>query len=308
MRLPSTKLTTILLAHEIELVSSFTHADGRIAPYTFFTDRSFLTGDFLNIIEPEMLLWHLNMARMNDLFRPTHRRCIIRRILPILIREYTSEEIEQIKFSLHFQLLLGMEVILVLIDKREYLHDLLDSDNLVVVRKMKVIDSDRAYDEDAPIRLAIVQKRPIVDDIYRELSLLTEQETSMQLRYSRYSLTSARIDLQRQYGDLLFYLQSGRCAITGDPLTAGQWDIDHIYPVSHGGNNSLINLRGTTHAANIAKRDSVTEDRYCFSPQQLQKYGLNFEYYQLLADRKLEGLPLSSKALLGRDLPPRPCA
>lgn len=303
MKLPFriTKLTTILRAHEIELVSSFARADGRILPYTFFTDRSFLTGAFLNIIQPEMLLWHFNMASMNDLFRPGQRRGIIRRILPILTREYSTEEIAKIKFSIHFQLVLGLEVILVLTDKSEYLHEQLGSDNLVVVRKMKLIDSDRAYDEYAPIRLAIVQKRPIVDDIYGELRLLTDLETSIHLRYGRYTLTSARINLHRQYGDLLFYLQNGKCAITGDPLIAGQWHIDHIYPVSHGGNNSLINLRGTTKASNISKRDEVSEDRYCFSLEQFQKYGINAEFYRLLADRKLENLPLGFEALLGRD-------
>lgn len=298
----TTKLTKILRAHEIELVSSFGHADSRTLPHTFFTDRSFLTGEFLNIIQPEMLLWHFNMASINDRFRTARRQGIIRRILPILVREYSNEEIEQIKFSIHFQLLLGLEVILVLTDRREYLHDKLGSDNLVVVRKLASIDSDSAYDEDAPVRLAVVRKRLVVDDIYRELGLLTEQETSIHLRYGKYTFTSARIDLQRQYGDLLFFLQNGKCAITGNSLVAGQWDIDHIYPISHGGNNSLINLRGSTRISNELKRDAVTEARHCFSPEQFRMHGINSELYWLLADRRLEGLPVGFKAVLGRSL------
>ena len=76
---PNTKLITILLEHEKELISSFSHADGRILPYTFFIDRSFLTGDFLNIIRPEMISWQLSMAHMNDLFRFSPKRAIIQR-------------------------------------------------------------------------------------------------------------------------------------------------------------------------------------------------------------------------------------
>jgi hypothetical protein len=58
-------------------------------------------------------------------------------------REHTAEEVEQIRYSIHFQLLLGLELIT------------LGSDNLVVVRKMTFIDSDSAYDEDAPYDLLL---------------------------------------------------------------------------------------------------------------------------------------------------------
>ncbi len=159
-------------------------------------------------------------------------------------------------------------------DKEDYLHDRLGSDNLVVVRKEKFIDSDSAYDEDAPLRFTTVQNRMVVDDIYHELSKLTEQETSIHFRYGRHTLTSARMDLQRRYRDFLFYLQNGRCAITGDALIPGQWDIDHIYPRSHGGNNSLINLRATTKRSNLSKRDELTAGCYCFSREQFRKYSM----------------------------------
>lgn len=298
----SNKLTTILRAHQIELISSFAHSDDRTSPTTFFTDRSFLTGDFLKIIRPEMLLWQLNMASLNDVFRFAQKRGVIRRILPILTKEYSVEEVEQIKYSVHFQLLMGLEVILVFVDTADYLHEQLGSDNLVVVRKMTFIDSNSAYDEDAPIRLAVVRNRLVVDNMYRELSLLTEQETSVHLRYGRFTLTSARIDIHRRYSDFLFYLQNGRCAITGDPLIAGQWHVDHVYPVDHGGNNSLINLRATTKLSNEHKSDRVTDARYCFSSEQLQKYRIGSEFYRLVADRKLEGLLLGSGAVLGRNL------
>lgn len=249
-----------------------------------------------------MLQWHLSMASMNDLFRSLERRGIIRRVLPILTREYSAEEVEQIKYSIHFQLLLGLELILVFTDTTDYLHNTLGSDNLVVVRKMTFIDSDRAYDEDSPIRLAVVRNTMVVNNVYRELSLLTKKETSLHLRYGRYTLTSARINTHTQYRDLLFYLQNGKCAISGEPLNAGEWHVDHIYPLDHGGNNSLINLRGITKPCNQAKRDEVTEPRHCFTSEQLHRYELGSEFYQRIADRKLEGVPCGFGSVFGRDL------
>jgi hypothetical protein len=61
---------------------------------------------------------------------------------------------------------------------------------------------------------------------------------------------------------------------------------------------SLINLRGITKPSNQAKRDEVTEPRHCFSSEQLHRYELGSEFYQRIADRKLEGVSCG----FGRDL------
>ena len=53
----------------------------------------------------------------------------------------------------------------------------------------------------------------------------------------------------------LWYKQRGRCALTGRKLTRSNAQVDHISPVSKGGNNSALNLRWVTKECNHAKSD-----------------------------------------------------
>lgn len=60
----------------------------------------------------------------------------------------------------------------------------------------------------------------------------------------------------------LWHQQNGRCAVTGSELVPGSnASLDHIFPKSRGGTNSIDNLRWIDFAVNRAKSD-LTEDEF----------------------------------------------
>lgn len=58
----------------------------------------------------------------------------------------------------------------------------------------------------------------------------------------------------------LWERQGGLCALTGQPMTVADAEIDHIIPQSRGGSHELSNLRWTTRAANQAKGDLLDSE------------------------------------------------
>ncbi len=58
-----------------------------------------------------------------------------------------------------------------------------------------------------------------------------------------------------------FESQGGRCAYTGEPLVIGQnCSLDHILPVSRGGDSRIDNLQWVTKQVNSIKRDILEAD------------------------------------------------
>lgn len=62
-------------------------------------------------------------------------------------------------------------------------------------------------------------------------------------------------DLER-----LWNQQDGLCALTGQPMTIADADVDHRVPKSRGGSSDLSNLRWVCRKANAAKGDMLDEE------------------------------------------------
>lgn len=281
------------LAHQyiVEALGAY-DSGGRAPTYFCFVDRSFLKGDYTDILTPDLYSWHVVTSQLNgDHWRRTGRR-LFRRVLPLIRRRYSAEEVTLIKYSLHFQLTLGIEVWPVFTNQERFLEENFGSDNLGVIRGRKIIDSPQLYDSDAPSRLRIVT-RPDGDlrDVYAAFGDILRNEQVHVLRYGQRIFTCFQLrSIKSWFGDFLFNLQDGRCAVTGERLAAEPWEVDHVYPRSMGGNNSLINLQVTLGRANREKSADLGTARYCLSPSQLARFGLATVFHRRLSDRTLRGV------------------
>lgn len=293
------KLERILNRHLVVLIPIYSDHDPRRPPYTYFLDVSLFRREYAALLSTEMLTWHLQTSRFSQELSTKHGRRLIRRIVPIARQDYSEDEIRLIKYSLHFQLALGIEVLVMFVDPDFLPESEFGTDNLVLVKSRVLISSPRPYDPQQPEELVITPgTRSDVADLYLYLESLKKGGEVCSIRYNEATFTAYDVsDLKRRYGWLLYSIQSGRCALSVQSLDLAEWDVDHIFPRAMGGNNSLVNLQAGRRMANIEKGARIQDLRYALSPQELLKQGLKTTFHRRLSDRKLVGIPLGPDSL-----------
>jgi hypothetical protein len=212
------------------------------SPRTFFVDASLLRGNQNGLLSSAMLAWHIETAQFNHEYWSVHGRRLICRIVPLLKRLYSAGEIEKIKYNIHFQLTLGLEVLVIFLPDDTLLEKEFGIDNLAIVKKALLITDAMPYDPTVTIQISVKPWSDSgVEDLYYQIDHIEHCYESYLLRYNSTTFTSYRENLRRSFGEFLFSLQSGRCAISQEVIHNGAWDVDHIFPIGLGGNNSLVN-------------------------------------------------------------------
>jgi hypothetical protein len=293
------KLQRIIDRHLVELIPIYVDHDPRRLPYSYFLDVSVLRGDYSALLQPDLLTWHLKTSEYSRDLSARHGRRLIRRVFPIPRRTYLDQEIRLIKYNLHFQLALGFELLVMIVDPDFLPEDEFGTDNFVLAKRGVRITSVRPYDEQVPPDIVVTPGSDSeVSDLYLYLESLNKEDRARRLAYNERTFTAYRLsDLKRRYGWLLYALQSGRCALSGQSLDLADWDVDHIFPQGMGGNNSLVNLQAARHIPNVQKGARIEDPTYCLSPEELLRYGLSTTYHRRLSDRHLVGIPLGPDAI-----------
>lgn len=93
------KLERIIDLHLLELLTVYNDHSPRRIPYSYLLDVSILRDANSALLSEDMLTWHLNAARFSKVYSAKHGKRLIRRILPIAMREYSEEEIRHIRGS-----------------------------------------------------------------------------------------------------------------------------------------------------------------------------------------------------------------
>lgn len=293
------KLQRIVDKYLVELLAVYSDNSQRRQPYSYFLDVSVLRGDYAALLSEHMLTWHLTTARFSKVFSNKYGRRLIRRVFPIAVRDYSEEEIRLIKYNLHFQLTLGLEIVVMFVDHDFIPESEFGTDNLALVKSRVLITSSTPYDPQVPTTLIITEGSDSrATDLYLHLESVSKGERACMLKYNNATFTAFKVsDLKCHYGWLLYMLQSGRCGLSGQNLDLVPWDIDHIIPSSMGGNNSLVNLQAARHKPNVEKGATMEHLGYALSPDELLRYQLSTTFHRRLSDRRLVGIPLGPESL-----------
>jgi 5-methylcytosine-specific restriction endonuclease McrA len=220
------------------------------------------------------------------------------RIIPILNKEYSKEQIEEIKYTLHILLALGSEIHLPITSNQDYLDRRFAENNLLLVENTLSVTTRHLWDKDNA-ELIVDHDRNKTDlfQPYRN-SRWREENNVLTLKYRRNSFTAGvnrKEPLKQYYGEFLYLLQNKKCALTGEPLDIHDMQIDHIYPASLGGTNILINLQAISSAANREKSNNATaSDKRLWDDKTLEEKGYDLLHpYRELTRRNSSENPFS---------------
>lgn len=281
-----TRIESMCALHMEAIRSAFGEFRPRKLPHTFFADASLLRGKPLRILTPDLYRWHFDTSKINEHYLRKKSIRVIKRLVPLPSHRQIPEAIDFIKYSLHFQMALGTEVWVVFTDDPGFLDANVESENISVVRGHSVAISKTLYELDAEPEVSTTNRLSRVGEMYDAFRTLGKRYDVIPLWYDSNSFSSRRVSgIKKRFGDFLYALQSGTCAISGDPLLPGTWHVDHIYPLDAGGNNSLINLQAVRGKPNLEKGASIQKPRFAPTPEQLREYGFDYEYYRNLSDR-----------------------
>jgi hypothetical protein len=240
---------------------------------------------------------------------PSAQLCLAKRMLyerrvPVLRREYSEFDQKVMKYSLHGVLSLGNRVLILLVDSRRFIVETFEHKNVMFIAAsgMRAWVGSVGYGGTSNVQSAV---RPTeVEKLSWLMSdqLISKTHDTFVLQYDRSSFktgpgrTSA---LHAKYARFLHFLQGGRCALCNDEL-GKVTEVDHVYPVSRKGNNTLINLELLHKKCNRHKCDSmypagvdIAADKEILTRSQLAKtLGLPARsFYCQLADRQQEDPP-----------------
>jgi hypothetical protein len=164
--------------------------------------------------------------------------------------------------------------------------------------KDKIYISCPQFYGDEDYSLILKRKTENINDLFVHFKDLRGSPASFKLKYNQSTFSCRNIsNLKKKYGQFLYFIQNGKCAITGELLDTTEWDVDHIWPRSQGGNNSLINLRATTRKSNLDKLDRIIDSQYCLTSEEILKHQLLSIWHRTLSDRKLTGHPIGPRAI-----------
>jgi hypothetical protein len=290
------KVTTVTERYLAELLPAFSDDSKHSLPWTFFLDCGNARCRFVDLLSESMFPWHVQTSRLNERIRKRIGRSPIRRVNPVVQQDYSPDDLKLLKYNLHFQLALGIEVYLLVVGSSSAAEAYFGVDNFAIVARRELITDHHPYDPAVPSELRVEPwTNSSVRDFYTEIEDIGHRYQLVKLHYNDSAFTCSRRDLKSTYGDLLYVLQNGRCALSGEPL-AGDWHVDHIVPIEKGGNNTLINLQAANARANIIKGAAITDSAYCFSTPALAAIGLNATYHRRLTDRRLVGVHVGLSA------------
>ncbi|KXJ04941.1 hypothetical protein AC249_AIPGENE3255, partial [Exaiptasia diaphana] len=168
---------------------------------------------------------------------------------------------------------------LALTEREDYLGNIFETENVLTIQNGFTITVDELWTE-ANRYVSLSEEVEMMDAFspYRNSAWRTSSDV-IRLKYGRNSFNTGVVrdePIKKKYGQLLHFLQSGRCAVTGDKLNSETMQIDHIYPASKGGTNVLINMQAAASYANREKSDEVDEsERRIFSDSELLEIGLD---------------------------------
>ena len=296
------KLHRIIQDHLAALRPFGRDSFGKSATYIYFIDASLLSGDYANLFKLPMISWHIETAHWNRRRFRTQRRRYIRRLVPILDREYSIEEQTLLKFALNIQLALGSEVLVYFVDDDRFLENMFNVDNMVVVKRGISLEVHLPYDSKVPYELDIDSSAENVSDKFQILEDLSkDNENAYILKYDQHTFTCNRTKrLSKKYSDFLYRLQSGRCTISQEKLLESGMHVDHIFPRGMGGNNSLTNLQLVNGAENVSKGEKITHPRWCLDENTMARHGFTSIIHQRFNDRTLTAISLGPEALFER--------
>jgi 5-methylcytosine-specific restriction endonuclease McrA len=177
------------------------------------------------------------------------------------------------------------------------------SDNSAIVKGHIVIDTIDPYHA-APADAVLVERsKSSVSDRFAALeALANDSNRAFILRYSESVFTNGRYAIPKEFAYALYNLQGGRCSIDGSALGISGFHLDHIVPLSMGGNNSLINLQICDPVNNIQKGVEVNDPRFCFSLEERIRLGLDTIFHERFSDRTLKGIKPNPDALYRQNL------
>ena len=246
-------------------------------------DKGFLLGNFTLLAHRNFFShWHFDSAKIC-----LNMGFLYNRVIPILDRQYTNEEIEEIKYTLHVLLSLGCVIHLPIVNRIDYLESRFGENNFVTIENRFTIKTRHVWDKDKAVMELDYNKDNI--ELFNPFnrSKWREENNVLSLRYRRNTFTAGvtrNEPIKRYYGDFLYFIQSKKCAISGIKLDIQTMQIDHIYPTSKGGTNTLINLQAVDPIANKNKSDDVDEsERRIWDDKTLVRKGFDlfFPYRQL---------------------------
>jgi hypothetical protein len=281
--------------HLQETASHWRNIEKNPARHNFFSiDKGFLLDTFSLFVHRSYLTeWHIESARITSNLGVTYNR-----IIPILNKEYSKEQIEEIKYTLHTLLALGTEIHLPITNDRDYLEQRFGENNLLMVENTLSVTTKHLWEKDnAELIVDYDRNKTDLFQPYRN-SKWREENNVLTLKYRRNTFTAGvkrKEMLKRYYGNFLYLLQDKKCALTGEPLDIYDMQIDHIYPASSGGTNTLINLQALTSKANREKSNKANpSDRRLWDDKKLEEKGYDLLHpYRELTRRNSSENPFS---------------
>lgn len=285
-------LQTMVMGHLQTIHGAYSDPGLRKTPRTFFADSSFLEGEMIRILHSDLDLWHSCTAAFSREWRTKRRGHLITRIIPLPKKRDTIDQQRIAKYVLHYQLALGLELAVFFTDELDILDRQVESSNFSLVDGFAAVRSPRFWEPGAPIEVKRTRKKAVISDLHCAVQDMLRSEDAIRLKYNHQTFTANRVqDLKSQFGDFLFALQGGKCAITGDRLDGIDWEVDHVFPRSLGGNNSLVNLQAVKATTNRQMSATVKDDRWSLRRHELVGH-LAVDEHRKLSDRGLLGLEL----------------
>lgn len=288
------KIQRASFEHVRELYNSLPTLENEKRKRFFSIDQSLLLTDLVAMIKRNNFEhWMRESAKIANILEASYER-----IVPIKKREYNANEISQIKLTLHTLIALGCTIYVPFTNDDKYLDTHFGSSNVLLIDNVLTIDANKVYDENEPY--FVKSKKPKNYDLFSPFlnSKWRESNSIYTLRPRRNYFTAGvnkKVSLKNIYGEFLYFLQNGKCAITQEKLDISQMQVDHIFPSSKGGSNTLINLQLIKDGENLKKSNSVKEiDQWIFSERELVDLELDISFpYKDLSDRKRTSNPFN---------------
>jgi 5-methylcytosine-specific restriction endonuclease McrA len=238
-------------------------------------DNSIILGDPLGLIRrPSLMEWVLDGQRLCNQLQARYFR-----VMPVLDKQRPPMFVDYLKFTLHTLLSLGATICVVFTADQHFLSAHFGVDNGCTIQGAFSLESDRAWSEgDAYFG---VREQTDHLDLYKTFQKpeWLRSNKAWLLKYGRNSFTMGvqrKENIREKYGELLGELQNGRCAISGQKLNVTGLHVDHIFPASRGGNNTLINLQAVSPRDNLEKSNHGGEaNRRILSDYDLEQAGLD---------------------------------